>query len=99
MKPITHSVLTVALVIAACDVARADADAERETLAMLSHEIALLKARVEQAGKQADTTARVRFRYDYLASDLELVKRGIEDHLDAPRQPRPIPPLKGDFRR
>lgn len=79
--------------------AHADADAERESLAVLAHELSLLKARVDQVSLQADTTARIRFRYDYLAADLELVKRGIEDHLDAPRQPRLIAPLKGDYRR
>ena len=99
MRSILNFLTTVALVGFLAPFAHADADSERETLAMLAHEIALLKTHVEQAGKQADTTARIRFRFDYLASDLELVKRGIEDHLDAPRQPRPIAPLKGDYRR
>ncbi|HSV46447.1 MAG TPA: RAQPRD family integrative conjugative element protein, partial [Ramlibacter sp.] len=52
-----------------------------------------------QAAKNADTTARVKFRYDWLGKDLDLVLRGVTDHLDAPRQPRPVPPLVGDYRR
>lgn len=99
MPAIRLYVLSVILSTLPAAVARADADAEHEALAVLAHELSLLKARVEQVGKRADTTARIRFRYDYLASDLELVKRGIEDHLDAPRQPRPIAPLNGDYRR
>lgn len=94
----THALALIAALLCVRPVL-ADADAERENLAMLSHELALLKARAEEAAKQADSTARIKFRYDYLASDLELIKRGIEDHLDAPRQPRPIPPLNGDYRR
>jgi RAQPRD family integrative conjugative element protein len=41
---------------------------------------------------------RVRFRFDWLGRDLALVRRGIEDHADAPRQPRPVPALRGDYR-
>ena len=48
--------------------------------------------------KQQETNARLRFRFDWLARDLSLVRRGIEDHLDAPRQPRPVPALRGDYR-
>lgn len=75
------------------------ADMERETLARLAGEIVLLEAEVEDAARNAPTATRVQFRYDWLASDLELIERGIRDHLDAPRQPRVIEPLKGDYRR
>jgi RAQPRD family integrative conjugative element protein len=79
--------------------ARADADSEREALARIAHELQRLQAQVAQAARNADTTARVKFRYDWLEKDLELVLRGVTDHLDAPRQPRPVPPLAGDYRR
>ena len=49
--------------------------------------------------RQGNTMARVQFRYDWLDQDLELMRRAVADHLDAPRQPRPVPPLKGDYRR
>jgi RAQPRD family integrative conjugative element protein len=79
--------------------ASADLDTEREQLASISNELALLQERVLAASKTADATGRVRFQYEWLAKDLELVRRGVDDHLDAPRQPRAIPPLKGDYRR
>ena len=78
---------------------RADEDQERENLARLEHEIRVLQANVRSAAAQGNTLARVQFRYDWLEQDLELVRRGLADHLDAPRQPRPVPPLKADYRR
>jgi RAQPRD family integrative conjugative element protein len=79
--------------------ARADTDSERESLARIAQELQRLQDQVAQAAKAADTSARVKFRYDWLEKDLELVLRGVTDHLDAPRQPRPVPPLAGDYRR
>ena len=78
---------------------RADADSERESLARIAQELQHLEAMTDEAAKNADPTARVHFRYDWLRNDLELVRRGVVDHLDAPRQPRPVPPLTGDYRR
>jgi RAQPRD family integrative conjugative element protein len=74
-------------------------DIEREHLANLTQEIAYLRRQVADTAKQAPGAARVQFRYDWLDRDLELIQRGIQEHLDAPRQPRPIPPLKGNYRR
>jgi RAQPRD family integrative conjugative element protein len=74
-------------------------DLERETLARLAGELLLLQAEVHDAARSAPTMARVQFRYDWLESDLELIERGIRDHLDAPRQPRTVMPLRGDYRR
>ena len=74
-------------------------DFERESLARIAHELVALKAQVEDAARAAPTMARVQFRYDWLAADLDLIERAIRDHLDAPRQPRAIVPLKGDYRR
>lgn len=77
---------------------RADEDADRERLAKISYELQQLRLMIEQADKNSDKTARVRFRYDWLNRDVEMVQRGIDDHLDAPRQPRPVAPLRGDYR-
>ena len=74
-------------------------DFERESLARIAHELVALKAQVEDAARAAPTMARVQFRYDWLAADLDLLERAIREHLDAPRQPRAIVPLKGDYRR
>jgi RAQPRD family integrative conjugative element protein len=77
------------------------ADEDRETLAMISNELARLKEKAQLLGARDRTTSgeRVRFEFTWLARDLDMVQRGIDDHLDAPRQPRPIPPLRGDYRR
>jgi RAQPRD family integrative conjugative element protein len=91
------SVPIVALLLASG--ARADTDAEREALARIAHELRRVQALVAESAKTADSSARIRFRYDWLEKDLELVQRGIADHVDAPRQPRPVPPLSGDYRR
>jgi RAQPRD family integrative conjugative element protein len=78
--------------------ARADEDAEREHLARISYELQRLQQEVTDAQRNADENGRVRFRYDWLSRDLQLVQRGVDEHLDAPRQPRPAPPLRGDYR-
>ena len=79
--------------------ALADPDAEREALARLIHEIEALKPLVETAESQASPEARIRFRYDWLRQDLERIRAGIQEHIDAPRnEPRKVPPLRGDYR-
>lgn len=74
-------------------------DAEREALARIANEIEAIEAMVREASHSAPSMARVQFRYDWLIADLRLMERGIREHLDAPRQPRPVTPLKGDYRR
>lgn len=79
---------------------RADADAEREALARLVHELKALEPLINEASQAADPDARVRFQYDWLRQDLAMIRRGIEAHIEAPRaEPRPVPPLRGDYRR
>ena len=78
----------------------ADADAERDALAKIIHELNTLEPLIKQAEANADQDARVRFRFDWLRQDLKQVREGIQSHIDAPRaQPRSFPPLRGDFRR
>ena len=77
----------------------ADADAEREALARLIHEIEALAPLTETAESQASPDARIRFRYDWLRQDLARIRAGIQEHIDAPRtEPRTFPPLRGDYR-
>ena len=77
----------------------ADADAEREALARLIHELDALAPLIERAESQASPDARIRFRYDWLRQDLDRIQSGIQAHIDAPRtEPRPFPPLRGDYR-
>jgi RAQPRD family integrative conjugative element protein len=77
---------------------RADQDSEREHLARISYELQRLQAQIAEASKQAPTGQRVRFRYDWLARDVALVRQGVDEHLDAPQLPRAVPPLRGDYR-
>ena len=77
----------------------ADADAEREALARLIHEIEALAPLIETAESQASPDTRIRFRYDWLREDLKRIRAGIQEHIDAPRtEPRMFPPLRGDYR-
>ncbi len=84
----------------ASPIAHADADAERETLARIVHELELLEPLLGEAKAAANADARIRFRYDWLKKDLERIRRGIQEHIDAPRaEPRAVEPLRGDYRR
>lgn len=76
----------------------ADDELERENLVQLAHELERLKAQVAQAERTAPTAQRVKFRYDWLQRDLELMRQGVLTHADAARQPRPVVPLRGDYR-
>lgn len=80
--------------------AHADADAERESLARVIHELEALQPLLLEAEVAADPDARIQFRYDWLREDLERIRQGIQEHIDAPRsEPRLIAPLRGDYRR
>ena len=97
----TSRLAGVALLISlgAPTTASASADAERETLARLIHEIEALAPLLETAESRAHPDARIRFRYDWLRQDLGRVRTGIQAHIDAPRsEPRTFPPLRGDYR-
>lgn len=78
----------------------ADADAEREVLVRIDHDLDVLEPLIRKAESQAEPDARIHFRYDWLRQDLARVRQGIQDHIDAPRaEPRTFPPLRGDYRR
>ena len=78
----------------------ADADAERDALTRIIHELQAVESLITKAQSQADNDARVRFQYDWLRHDVNLMKDGIQAHIDSPRaQPRSFPPLRGDYRR
>jgi len=80
--------------------AAADADAEREVLARISHELEATEPLIAEAESQANPDARIRFQYDWLRQDIERIRLGIQEHIDAPRaEPRSFPPLHGDYRR
>lgn len=77
----------------------ADEDAEREQLARISYEIERLQAMAKEAAAQAAVGARIQFRYDWLIRDLQMMRDSIAQHLEAPRQPRSVAPMAGEYRR
>ncbi len=96
MRPATIAILPLLLATAV----PADQAGEREQLARLAHEIEALEALVDAAEAQAGYPQRIRFQYGWLRQDLDKVRQGILEHLNAPEgEPRRIPPLGGDYRR
>ena len=92
------SFLIIGLVVTPA--AFANADAEREALAKVIHELNALDSLIKRAAANAEQDSRIRFRYDWLRQDLKQIKDGIQSHIDSPRaQPRSFPPLRGDYRR
>ena len=76
------------------------ADAEREALMRLAHELDALAPLVAAAQAGADRTERIRFRYDWLRRDIARIRAGVVEHASADQAaPRRYPPLRGDYRR
>lgn len=103
MKRSRHSLFAVLVIGVLATTASAWADVaddelERERLARIAGEIEQVQLMVADAEKVAPTGQRVKFRYDWLQRDLELLRAGVTNHVDAPRQPRPVSPLRGDYR-
>jgi len=98
---ITH-VLVLGLLATVLPVsfAFADADGELEALARIAHELEATEPLIAEAESHANPDARIRFQYDWLRQDIERIRLGIQEHLEAPRaEPRTFPPLRGDYRR
>ena len=98
---ITHSLLLGLLAaVSPLVFAVADADGERAALARIDHELQAIAPLITEAASQANPDARIRFQYDWLRQDLDRMRRGIDEHIHAPRsEPRTFPPLRGDYRR
>jgi len=78
----------------------ADVDGERAALARITHELQAIESLITEAAPQANPDARIRFQYNWLRQDLDRIRLGIQDHIEAPRsEPRTFPPLRGDYRR
>lgn len=97
-RAITLGLMATAMLTLANPAAHADEDAQRESLARIAYELSRLEQLAADGSKQQEANARTRFRFDWLGRDLALIRRGIEDHVDAPRQPRPVPVLRGEYR-
>ena len=90
--------LWLAAGLAAQQARAGDDEMEREHLARIADELSRVQTMVAKAAQDAPTGQRDKFRYDWLERDLQMLREGIERHADAPRQPRPVPPLRGDYR-
>ena len=78
--------------------ALADTRSERGELERLIHELDLLSANLQAAEREAVSTARIHFEYDWLRTDLARIKAGIREYLDnLPLTPRVVEPLAGDY--
>lgn len=77
--------LTAAATIAST--AQADVWAEREALAQVASEISALERLVNDASKLSENDSRVKFDYDTLMNDLEVIRAGINNHLSQPINP------------
>lgn len=76
----------------------ADQDGERAVLARLTHEINSLIPLIDEAESQSNLSGRYKFQYQWLKSDLNIVRSAIEDHIHGSRvEPRVVQPLKGDY--
>ena len=73
-------------------------ESERRVLNQVAQEIEYLLLLVNQAEQARNPDIRFPFDYPALQQDLELVRRGIVDHLAGPsRSPRRAPPLSGQY--
>jgi RAQPRD family integrative conjugative element protein len=98
MRPATFLATLFLLIIATrC---WADALDEREHLRQAQVKIAQLQLILDEAESAADPDARIHFRYDWLRRDLEIIRRGIQAHIDAPTlDDDNRTPVRGDYRR
>ena len=90
--------LLLAATIALAPAHAGDEESERANLARIESELAQVQQMVAAASRDAPPAQRVNFRYEWLLNDLDIMRRGIQQHMHAPRQPRPVEPLRGDYR-
>ena len=78
----------------------ADGSAEQQRLENAQVLLANLQLELRAAAEAADPDTRIRFNYDWLRRDLELIRRGIQAQIDslgcAPAKARCV---RGDYRR
>jgi RAQPRD family integrative conjugative element protein len=102
VQPRAHRAWLIAMLVACAALTQparaADPDTERESLARITSELERVQVMVKDAADRAPSGQRVKFRYDWLLRDIQLMRDGLSEHVDAPRQPRPVPPLRGDYR-
>lgn len=88
MKP-TLRIGAFALAIAGIAIPPAQADvwSERAALAQIASELTALERLVNDTQKLSENDSRVKFDYDVLMKDLEVIRGGINTHLSQPINP------------
>lgn len=88
MKP-TFRVQAIMLAIAGLTSVSVHADvwSERAALAQVVSELTALERLVSDTQKLSENDARVKFDYDVLMRDLEIIRAGINAHLSQPINP------------
>lgn len=99
-----HKTSRVYLLIFACVLLllgiglEADPEAERAALLRLVKELDRLELLVDRAERERDTEANIRFRYDWLRSDLDKVKSGVNDYVNRTQlEPISIESIRGNY--
>ncbi|MBT3724194.1 MAG: conjugal transfer protein [Gammaproteobacteria bacterium] len=76
----------------------ADTDLERNNLAKLVQEIDYLMTRVNDIQQDAPGNQRITFHYDTLKNDLNMIRVGINDHINQSiKAGRDLKPLSGQY--
>ncbi len=76
----------------------ADIDLERNNLAKLVEEIDYLMTRVNDIQQDSPGNQRITFHYDTLKNDLNLIRVGINDHINQSlKAGRDLRPLSGQY--
>ncbi|MBT7208965.1 MAG: conjugal transfer protein [Gammaproteobacteria bacterium] len=99
MSQLTITTLVSAFLLTLCmNSVNADADLERNNLAKLVQEIDYLMTRVDDIQQDAPANQRITFHYDTLKSDLNMIRIGINDHINQSlKAGRDLKPLSGQY--
>jgi RAQPRD family integrative conjugative element protein len=99
MSQLTITKLVSAFLLTLCmNSVNADADLERNNLAKLVQEIDYIMTRVDDIQQDASVNHRITFHYDTLKNDLNMIRVGINDHINQSlKAGRDLKPLSGQY--
>ncbi|MGS2722114.1 integrative conjugative element protein, RAQPRD family [Porticoccus sp. GXU_MW_L64] len=93
-KKLTAAILLTLLILPA----HAVTDSERQALKRVHDEIFATIQLVQEAAKSANPNDRQKVNYTRLLEDLKKIQKGIaEVILSKRREPRSLPPIKGEY--
>ena len=99
MSQLTITTLVSVFLLTLCmNSVNADADLERNNLAKLVQEIDYLMTRVDDIQQGAPVNQRITFNYDTLKNDLNMIRVGINNHINQSLMAgRDLKPLSGQY--